>query len=116
MEVINEEKKSLKENDVWEVVNKNHILTGASLYTVNGIFRIKQDKYKVRLVIKEYKQKKEIDYQETYSPVIERSALRSVFALATAKGYKMTFDIKTVFLYGNLEDEIYIYSPESEYI
>jgi len=73
-----EEKKSLKENDVWEVANKNHILTEKPLHS-KWIFRIKQDgKYKARL-IKGCEQKKEIDYQETYSP-IERSALRSIFA------------------------------------
>jgi len=47
-----EEKKSLKDNDVWEVVNKIHILTGKPLHS-KWIFRIKQDgKYKARLVIK----------------------------------------------------------------
>jgi len=113
IEAINEEKKSLKENNIWEIVNENHILKGKPLHS-KWIFRIKQDgKYKVRLVIKGCEQKKEIDYQETYSPVIGHSALRSIFALAAAKNYKMvTFDVKTAFLYGDLEDEIYMYPPE----
>jgi len=113
IEAINEEKKSLKENDVWEIVDENHILKGKLLHS-KWIFRIKQDgKYKARLVIKGCEQKKEIDYQETYSPVIGHSALRSIFALATAKDYKMViFDVKTAFLYGDLEDEIYMYQPE----
>jgi len=40
IETINEEKKSLKENDVWEIVNENHILTGKPLHS-KWIFRIK---------------------------------------------------------------------------
>jgi len=99
MEVINEEK-SLKANDIWEAINENHILTGKSLHS-KWIFRIKQDsKYKARLVIKECEQKKKIDYQDTYSPVIGHSVLRSIFSLATAKDYKMvTFDMKSFFIW-----------------
>jgi len=59
------------------------------------------------MVIKGCEQKKEIDYQETYSLVMGHSALRNIFALATAKDYKMVIFEKTAFLYGDLEDEIY---------
>lgn len=45
--------------------------------------------------------------------MINTSALRSLFALATMKKYKfVTFDIKTAFLYGNTEEEIYMHPPE----
>jgi len=64
-------------------------------------------------VVKGCEQKNEIDYQETYSPVIGQNALRSIFAIAAAKECEIiTFDVKTVFLYGELEDEVYMYPPE----
>jgi len=57
--------------------------------------------------------KQGIDYQETFSPIISTSALRSLFALAAMKKYKVvTFDIKTAFLYGNVEENLYMYPPE----
>jgi len=61
MEALNEEK-SLKENDIWEVINENYILTGKPLHS-KWIIRIqKQDsKCKARSIIKECEQKKEID-------------------------------------------------------
>jgi len=78
------------------------------------IFCIKQNgKYKARLVVKGCEQKNEIDYQETYSPVIGQNALRSIFAIAAAKECEIIiFDVKTAFLYGELEDEVYMYPPE----
>lgn len=58
--------------------------------------------------------KNTVVYQETFSPVISTNALRSLFALATMKNYKIvTFDIKITFLYGELNEEVYIYSPET---
>jgi len=82
--------------------------------TGKWVFKIKQDgRYKARLVIRECEQKQGIDYQETFNLVISTSALRSLFALAAMKKYKlMTFDIKTAFLYGNVEENVYIYPPE----
>jgi len=81
--------------------------------TGKWVFKIKQDgRYIARLVIRGCEQKQGIDYQETFSPVISTNALRSLFALAAIKKYKLvTFDIKTAFLYGNVEENVYMY-PE----
>lgn len=64
-------------------------------------------------MIKDYEQRESLDYQETYNSVIEHSTLRNIFAIAIARNCKMiTFDVKTAFLYGELEDEIFMYPPE----
>lgn len=64
-------------------------------------------------MIKGCEQKYGLDYLETYSPVIGSTAMRSLFAVAIMKNYKIiTFDIKAAFLYGDLTDEVYIYLPE----
>lgn len=56
--------------------------------------------------MREYEQKYGVDYEETFSPVI--SALKSAFAIAAIKNYViMTFDIKTAFLYGILDEDVY---------
>lgn len=78
------------------------------------IFKIKQDgRYKARMVIKGCEQKHGVDNQETFSSVIGTTALRSLFAVTTVKGFEiMTFDITAAFLYGNLHDEVYMYPLE----
>lgn len=56
--------------------------------------------------------KHEVNFQETFSPVISTSALRSLFTLSAMKKNKIiTSDIKT-FLYENVEENVYMYSPE----
>lgn len=93
-------------------MDDDHIKTRKPLHS-KWIFKVKPNgKYKARLVVKGCEQKEDIDYQETYSPVIEQSALRSTFAIATAKNKIVTFDVKMAFLYGKLNDDIYIYPPE----
>lgn len=112
IQAINEEKNSLKENNVWKVQDADNIKS-KPLHS-KWILTIKQNgKYKARLVVKGCEQKGNLDYQETYSPVISQSAMRSIFAIAIVKGYKIiTFDVKTAFLYGDLEEDIYVYPPE----
>lgn len=110
---INEEKKSLEENQTWEIMDLKK-LKGEKPLTGKWVFKIKQNgRYKARLVIRGCQQEQGVNYEETFSPVISTSALRSLFALAAIKNYKiMTFDIKTAFLYGNVEESIYMYPPE----
>jgi len=82
--------------------------------TGKWVFKVKQDgKYKARLVIRGCEQEQGINYEEMFSPVISTSALRSLFAIAAMKNYKIiTFDIKTAFLYGNIEEDVYMYPLE----
>lgn len=110
---INEEKKSLKENDTWEIINSKKLKKEKPL-SGKWIFKIKQDgKYKARLVIRGCEQEPGISYQETFSPVISTSALRVLFAVGAIKNYVIViFDIKTAFLYGEVEEDVYMYPPE----
>jgi len=112
-EAINEEKRSLKENKTWEVVEVDDAQSKKPLRT-RWVFKVKKDGiHKARLVVRGCEQKHGINYEETYSPVISASALRSLFAIAAAKKYSIvTFDVKTAFLYGTLEEEIYVWPPQ----
>jgi len=112
-EAINEEKNFLKENKTWEVIDLKKLKEEKPL-TGKWVFKVKQDgRYKARLVIRGCEQEQGINYEETFSPVISTSALRSLFAIAAIKNYKIiTFDIKTAFLYGNIEEDVYMYPPE----
>ena len=71
------------------------------------------DKYKARLVVKGYKQREGLDYFDTYSSVTRITSIRMLIAIAAM--YKLEIhqmDVKTAFLNGDLEEEIYLEQPE----
>ena len=71
------------------------------------------DKYKARLVVKGYKQKECVDYFDTYSPVTRITSIRMLIAIATLHNLEIhQMDVKTVFLNGELDEEIYMEQPE----
>ncbi|KAL0361999.1 UNVERIFIED_CONTAM: Retrovirus-related Pol polyprotein from transposon TNT 1-94 [Sesamum calycinum] len=67
------------------------------------------DKFKARLVAKDFKQKKKIDYFDTYSSVVRLTTIRVLIALVLVYNLPIhQMDMKTAFLYGELEEKIYM--------
>ena len=67
------------------------------------------EKCKARLIAEGYSQRKGIDYDQTFSPVVRPESVRSVIALACNKGLKLhQMDITTAFLNGDLNEEVYM--------
>ncbi|EOY03397.1 Cysteine-rich RLK (RECEPTOR-like protein kinase) 8 [Theobroma cacao] len=70
------------------------------------------NKYKARLVMKGYSQIPGIDFQETFAPVARLDTIRLLIALAAAFQWKpFHWDIKSAFLNGKLDEEIYVEQP-----
>jgi ATP-binding cassette subfamily B (MDR/TAP) protein 1 len=70
-------------------------------------------RYKARLVVKGFSQKKGIDFEEIFSPVVKMSSIRVVLGLAASLNLEVEqLDVKTAFLHGDLEEEIYMEQPE----
>ena len=69
-------------------------------------------RYKARLVAKDYAQEEGIDYNEVFSPVVKHSSIRILLALVAQFNMELVqMDVKTTFLHGDLEEEIYITQP-----
>jgi hypothetical protein len=67
---------------------------------------------KSRLVDQVFSQKEGIDYEETFAPVARLEAIRILLAFSVAKGFKLhQTDVKSAFLNGVLEDEVYVRQP-----
>ena len=115
-EAMNSEISSLNENDTWTL---EYLPEGHKAIPCKWVYKIKQnpdgsiDKYKARLVIKGCSQRKGIDYGETFSPVVRTSSIRAVISVAASQKMVLAqFDVSTAFLYGELEEEIYMCQPE----
>nr|GEX76891.1 retrovirus-related Pol polyprotein from transposon TNT 1-94 [Tanacetum cinerariifolium] len=83
------------------------------------IYKVKLDEYgdvlknKARLVAKGYRQEKETDFEESFTPVARIEAIRIFITNAASKNmtiYQM--DVKTAFLNGELKEEVYVSQPE----
>ena len=68
---------------------------------------------KARLVAQGFSQVEGLNFNELFSPVVRFKSVRLIFALATLEGYYMTgVDVRTAYLYGKLDEEIYMRQPE----
>jgi hypothetical protein len=64
-------------------------------------------------VIKGCAQKRGVEYEQTFSPVARASTIRTLLSIAASENLSMIqFDVSTAFLYGELEEEIYMNEPQ----
>jgi hypothetical protein len=82
------------------------------VYKVKHNANISMSKYKARLVAKGYAQTYGIDYEETYSPIVEMTNVRTIIAMVVAKGWSLhQMDVKNPFFHGDLQEEVYMEQP-----
>ena len=115
-EAIKSEIDSILHNHTWELVD---LPSGCKPLSSKWIFKRKRkvdgsiDKYKARLMIKGFRQTEGLDYFDMYSPVTRINSIRMVLAIAALKDLEVhQMDVKTAFLNGDLNEEIYMEQPE----
>lgn len=115
-DAIRDEMDSILSNQTWELVD---LPKGSRPIGCKWVFRKKfhtdgtLNTYKARLVAKGFRQKEGIDYFDTYAPVARTTTIRVLFALASINDLAVhQMDVKTAFLNGDLDEEIYMEQPE----
>ncbi|CAL1399907.1 unnamed protein product [Linum trigynum] len=116
IEAMQDEMDSLYDNNTFELVK---LPKGKRALKNKWVFKIKHDehnrqpRFKARLVVKGFSQRKGIDFDEIFSPVVKMTSIRTVLGLAASLNLEVEqMDVKTAFLHGDLEEEIYMEQPE----
>uniref|UniRef100_A0A0W0G0F0 Reverse transcriptase Ty1/copia-type domain-containing protein n=1 Tax=Moniliophthora roreri TaxID=221103 RepID=A0A0W0G0F0_MONRR len=111
MAACHDELKSLQERSVYKLVD---LPQGQKAIKSRWVFDIKTDgHYKARLVAKGFSQVEGMDYDELFSPVVRFETVCVLLALAALEDWDIqALDIKTAFLYGELDKEIYMEQPQ----
>ena len=109
---MEEEMASLDKNEAWDLVE---LPTGRKPIGNKWVFKKKLnaegkvEKYKARLVAKGYSHVEGIDFGEIFSPVAKLTSIRLLLSVAAAFDFEIEqMDVKTTFLHGDLEEEIYM--------
>jgi Reverse transcriptase (RNA-dependent DNA polymerase) len=114
VKAMNEELASIAKNKTWTAVDLPHDRTPIGS---KWVFKIKQDTgnntiYKARLVAQGYTQKFGTDYDEITAPVVRSATFRTLLAVSSHRNWPIyQFDVKTAFLNGHLDEEIYLKPP-----
>jgi len=114
---MKDELKSMKDNDVWDLVElpKRKKPIGCK-----WVFKTKRDlkgnveKYKEHLIAKGFTQREGIDYKMIFSSVFMKDSFRNFMTLVAHFDLELhQMDVKTAFLNGDIEEEMYIVQQDS---
>jgi hypothetical protein len=106
---------TLLKNKTWQLVPRK---PGANIIDCKWVYKVKKkadgsiDRYKARLVMKGFKQRYGIDYEDTFSPVVKAATIWLVLFVAISNGWNIRqLDVQNTFLHDVLEEEVYMRQP-----
>ena len=112
LKAMKDEHDSLIENETWKLVElprDRKALQGRWVFKLKTGPKGEVIRHKARWVVKGYNQQEGIDYDETFAAVVKPMTYKTLFAIAAAHDYEIEqMDVKTAFLYGTIDKEIYM--------
>ena len=111
---LDKEHLALLANDTWVVVSPDDVPAGHEIISCKWLFHVKSDgTFKCRWVARGFEQVEGWDYQETYAAVARADSYRLITAVAVTCNWVIeNIDIKTAFLNGTIDCDIYIELPD----
>lgn len=110
-----EEIQSLQQNKTWELVKPprdRRILSGKWIFKLKRGSSGEITRYKCRWVVRGFTQEEGVDYDQTFASVVKPMSYKALFAIAAALDLEIEqMDVKTAFLYGEIDHEIYVEQP-----
>jgi hypothetical protein len=111
-----EEYQLTMKNDVWEIVPRpksKYVVSSRWLFKIKHVVDGSIEKYKARFVTCGFSQKEGIDYEKTFTPMARYTSIRTIIALVAKMKWNLhQMDVKTTFLNGVIEEEVYIEQPQ----
>jgi hypothetical protein len=111
-----EEYQFIIKNDVWEIVprpNNKDVVSSRWIFKIKHVADGSIQKYKVIFGARGFSKKEGIDYEETFAPVARYTSIKTIITLAAKMKWKLhQMDVKTAFLNGVIEEEVYIEQPQ----
>jgi len=114
LEAMQSEHKSLTDNHTWSLMDRPNrkVLTGKWTYRLKRGANGEILRHKARWVARGFEQTDGVDYSETFASVVKPMSYKAIFAIAAARDLELEqMDVKTAFLYGNIDEEVYIEQP-----
>ncbi|KAL9272916.1 Retrovirus-related Pol polyprotein from transposon RE1-like protein [Drosera capensis] len=103
---------ALMRNETWNLVQPKQ---GMNLIDCRWVFKLKRrvdgtiDRHKACLVVKGFNHRYEIDYEDTFSPVVKLAIIRIILSMAVSRGWSLRqLYVQNVFLHCILEEEVYM--------
>ena len=113
---MDEEIECIEKNYTWELVD---VPKYKDVISVKWIYKTKQDvdgnvqKHKARMVARGFTQQLSIDFNEMFAPIACMDTVRTVLAIAAQNKWPVhQMDVKSAFLNGYLEEELYVEQPQ----
>lgn len=115
LNAMDREISSIEENQTWEIVDKP---VNKQILDTKWVYAFKDnetgtDKFKARLVVRGFKQdERSFNYEDIYAPVAKMTTIRTLLSVGVENDFHFhQLDIKTAFLNGKLDDEVYLNAP-----
>ncbi|MCO5579508.1 hypothetical protein L7F22_033363 [Adiantum nelumboides] len=103
-------------NDTWDLVELSQ---NAKALTCKWVYKKKftsgdpNPKYKARLIAKEFKQEKVVNFDEIFLPLVKMTTLRTILGFVATEDMELVqMDVKTTFLHGDLDEDVYMQQHE----
>ena len=105
--------RSMYDRGVWRKTNRKRIPSNRRFIGNKWVFKIKRDgTYRARLGALGYSQILGVDYTDNFAPVAHDVSFRIALArMMVEKLDSLVMDLETAFLYGEIDEEIFMKSP-----
>jgi hypothetical protein len=115
-DVMLDEYRFIMKKSVWDIIPRRKdksVVSSKRLYTIKHATDGSVEKYKARFVARGFSHKEAIDYDDIFAPVARYTIICTVISLAFVLGWKLhQMDVKTAFLNGEVEQEVYVEQPD----
>jgi hypothetical protein len=111
---VKTEYENINRRNVWTIIDSKDMKKGMRPLGTKWVLKVKNDgRYRARLVVQGFAQIPGVDFEESHAPVANDVTIRLLLALSLKNNWEVhQIDVETAFLYGELNETVYLKKPE----